>query len=238
MPSLPRARVDQEQREEGLEGPIGERVGEPDELTVAEGDEGDRARALEGAGRTIGIRSEARERFRLPAEGEDRVSGGRARMGRPRRSMNSRRISGGRAGRRRQKPVERPPDDLAAAAAAVFGGDEVIADPEREGEQAAGLDLVLSAQKAPRQRRACSPSGGCRPAAGGRPTARSRRAQSRIASSVRSGSRPAIANSRSQLLAGVAALALDPLDHVVDDRPFPAVEHRCRAARRRSSNCQ
>ena len=65
--------MDQEQGEEGLEGAVGERVGEPDELTVAEGDQGDRPRAMEGAAGTIAIRGEAREGAGLPAEGEDRV---------------------------------------------------------------------------------------------------------------------------------------------------------------------
>ena len=46
MPCRREARVDQDQGEEGLEGAVGERVGEPDELTVAEGDQGDRPRAM------------------------------------------------------------------------------------------------------------------------------------------------------------------------------------------------
>ena len=57
-------------------------------------------------------------------------------------------------------------------------------------------------------------------------TALSRRAQSRTASSIFVSSRldPASADSR-RSLALAPALALDAIDHLVDDQPLPRVEH-------------
>ena len=51
------------------------------------------------------------------------------------------------------EPHHRQLHDTVSAAATVVGGDEVVADPEREGEHAAGLDLVLVAQNAPNSER-------------------------------------------------------------------------------------
>ncbi len=69
--------------------------------------------------------------------------------------------------RGRLEVPHRKVEHVAAAARAVVGRDEVVADREREGEQAARLDVVRSPANVPISD-ADTPSAGCRRGAGGR----------------------------------------------------------------------
>ena len=69
--------------------------------------------------------------------------------------VNAKRLGGGRTahGLLSLEPAQGKPDHVRAGALAVVGGDEVVADPQREGEHAAGLDLVLVGAEAPNSER-------------------------------------------------------------------------------------
>src|SRR5262249_1587127 len=123
-----------------------------------------------------------------------------------------------------------PPQDhfhhVRAPAGAVIGGDEVVADPQRVEDHAAGLDLILVAAEGPKQRAqvihssvvyASEALGDCLLAPG--PVANCEVDPQRLIAGGGERRQPP------QLGPGVPARVLDALDHLVDARPLPRVEH-------------
>src|SRR6266496_1685266 len=111
-----------------------------------------------------------------------------------------------------------------AAARAVVGGDGVVADQQREEEQAAGLDIVRVGAEGAEQRAqaihapvvdAPEPLGDRRVAPG--PVADREVGPQDAGGGVR--------EQLPELRAGVATLALKAFDHLVGGRPLPGVEH-------------
>jgi hypothetical protein len=125
-----------------------------------------------------------------------------------------------------QEPPGRQRHHVGAAACAVIGGDEVVADPQREGDHAARLDIVLVGAEGAEQRAHVihSPVVDASQALGDRllapgPVADCEVGPQHLVAGEADREQPP------QPGPGVPTPALDAVDHLVDGHPLPRVQH-------------